>query len=117
MVEGKVDFTATDEPQVKYPAELYMVKKDDVSVELARLAKTGEMTYSGTYTLTTKWVEFKIVDRENSVVYGSDPSDQFKLSSDAGAWNIWFDGDVEAGKTVTVTVDLKTMKWGRTIME
>lgn len=31
VVEGKVDFSATDEPQVKYPAELYMVKKDDVS--------------------------------------------------------------------------------------
>lgn len=117
VVEGKVDFTATDEPQVKYPAELYMVNKDDVSLDLAHLTKTGDATYSGTYTLTADWENFKIVDRENSVVYGSDPSDLFTLSSDAGAWNIWFDDGVKAGQTVTVTVDLKTMKWSYSIVK
>lgn len=111
VVEGKVDFSATDEPEAKYPSELYMVNKDDISVDLARLAKTGDTTYSGTYTLTADWENFKIVDRENSVVYGSDPSDLFTLSSDGGAWNIWFDEGAKAGETVTVAVDLKTMKW------
>ena len=117
VVEGKVDFTATDEPQVKYPAELYMVNKDDVSLDLAHLTKTGDATYSGTYTLTADWENFKIVDRENSVVYGSVPNDLFTLSSDAGAWNIWFDDGVKAGQTVTVTVDLKTMKWSYSIVK
>ena len=111
VVEGKVDFTATDEPEAQYPTELYMVNKDDISVDLARLAKTGDTTYSGTYTLTADWENFKIVDRENSVVYGSDPSDLYTLSSDGGAWSIWFDEGAKAGETVTVTVDLKTMKW------
>lgn len=112
VVEGKVDFNATDEPETKYPAELFMVSKDDVSVELARLAKTGDTTYSGTYTLTADWENFRIADRENSIIYGSDPSDIFTLSADAGAWNIWFDDGAKAGETVTVTVDLKTKKWG-----
>lgn len=111
VVEGKVDFTATDEPEAQYPTELYMVNKDDISVDLARLAKTGDTTYSGTYTLTADWENFKIVDRENSVVYGSDPSDLYTLSSDGGAWSIWFDEGAKAGETVTVSVDLKTMKW------
>ena len=75
------------------------------------LAKTSETTYSGTYTLTADWENFKIVDRDNSVVYGSDPSDLYTLSSDAGAWNIWFDEGAKAGETVTITVDLKTKKW------
>ena len=111
VVEGKVDFTKTDEPEVKYPSELYMVNNNDVSVDLARLAKTGDTTYSGSYTLTADWENFKIVDRENNVVYGSDPSDLYTLSSDAGQWNIWFDEGAKGGETVTVTVDLKTMKW------
>ena len=117
VVEGKVDFTATDEPEAKYPAELFMVNKDDVSLDLAHLAKTGDTTYSGTYTLTADWENFKIVDRENSVVYGSDPSDLYTLSSDAGAWNIWFDDGVKAGETVTVTVDLKTLKWSYSVVK
>lgn len=111
VVEGKVDFTKTDEPEVKYPSELYMVNNNDVSIDLARLAKTGDTTYSGSYTLTADWENFKIVDRENNVVYGSDPSDLYTLSSDAGQWNIWFDEGAKGGETVTVTVDLKTMKW------
>lgn len=111
VVEGKVDFTKTDEPEVKYPTELYMVNKDDISIDLTRLAKTGDTTYSGTYTLTADWENFKIVDRENNVVYGSDPSDLYTLSSDSGQWNIWFDEGAKGGETVTVTVDLKTMKW------
>ena len=112
VVEGKVDFSATDEPETKYPSELYMVNKDDISIDLARLAKTGDTTYSGTYTLTANWENFKLADRENSIVYGSDPEDLFTLSTDAGAWSIWFKDDVHAGETVTVTVDLKTKKWG-----
>ena len=111
VVEGKVDFNATDEPETKYPSELYMANKDDISIDLTRLAKTGDTTYSGTYTLTADWESFKIVDCENSVIYGSDPEDLFTLSTDAGAWNLWFKDDVHAGETVTVTVDLKTKKW------
>lgn len=111
VLEGKVDLNATDEPETQYPSELFMVNKDDISIELAHLAKTGETTYSGTYTLTADWENFKIVDRDNSVVYGSDPSDLYTLSSDAGAWNIWFDEGAKAGETVNITVDLKTKKW------
>lgn len=110
VVNGKVDFNAGDQPEVKYPSQLFMVNTD-ASADLTVLAKTGDSTYSGTYTLTADWENFKINDRENNVLYGSDPSDLYTLSAEAGAWNIWFDEGAKAGDTVTLTVDLKTLKW------
>ena len=110
VVNGEVDFNAGDQPEVKYPSQLFMVNTD-ASADLTVLAKTGDSTYSGTYTLTADWENFKINDRENNVLYGSDPSDLYTLSAEAGAWNIWFDEGAKAGDTVTLTVDLKTLKW------
>ncbi len=111
--KGKVSFTDGDTPQVSYPTQLVMMDKD-CSSDLTILTKTGDSTYSGTYTVQADWENFKIVDKENGIYYGSDPSDLYTLSSDGNAYNIWFDEGAKAGETVTITVDLSTLKWSYT---
>lgn len=111
--KGKVSFTDDDTPVVTYPAELYMTTTDG-STDKTTLTKTGDSTYSGTYTVAEAWENFKIVDKESGTYYGSDPSDLYTLSSDGGAWNIWFPEGVAAGDVVTITVDLSTLKWSFT---
>ncbi len=111
--KGKVSFTDDDTPVVTYPAELYMTTTDG-STDKTTLTKTGDSTYSGTYTVAEAWENFKIVDKESGTYYGSDPSDLYTLSSDGGAWNIWFPAEVAAGDVVTITVDLSTLKWSFT---
>lgn len=111
--KGKVSFTDDDTPVVTYPAELYMTTPDG-STDKTTLTKTGDSTYSGTYTVAEAWENFKIVDKESGTYYGSDPSDLYTLSSDGGAWNIWFPDGVAAGDVVTITVDLSTLKWSFT---
>jgi hypothetical protein len=111
--KGEVNFNGDDTPAVVYPTELVMMNKD-ASADLATLTKTGESTYSCTYTVTADWENFLIVDKENNVYYGSDPSDLYTLSSDDSKWNIWFDEGAKAGDTVTITVDLSTLKWSYT---
>ena len=112
--KGEVSFT-DDNPQVNYPSQLYMMNVD-CSTDLAILTKAGTSTYSCTYTVQSAWENFKIVDKENNVYYGSDPTDLYTLSAEEGAWNIWFDADkgAPAGTTLTITVDLSTLKWSFT---
>jgi hypothetical protein len=110
VVEGQVDFNAGDQPEVNYPSQLYMTSTDG-NTDLVVLQKTSDTTYSGQYTLTADWENFKVYDRENDVLYGSDPSDVYTLLAGDGAWNIWFDDGAKAGETVTVTVNLKTLTW------
>lgn len=110
VVEGKVDFNAGDTPQVNFPSELIMTTTDGAT-DLATLAKTGTGIYTGTYTVKEAWENFKINDREGNVLYGSDPTDLYKLSSDAGCWSIWFDQNAAAGDVVTITVNLNTLTW------
>ncbi len=114
VVKGTVSFTDDDEPVISYPTELYMMNAD-CSTDLTTLAKVGTSTYSGTYTVAADWENFKIVDKENGIYYGSDPSDLYTLSAEDGCWNIWFDAGAPAGSTVTVSVDLETKKWSYTI--
>ena len=106
VTEGEVK---PDVPGVKYPAELKVYSKDGSEV-LATLAKTADGIYEGTMT-ATKWMNFKIVDEENGVWYGSDASDRYTLSSAGGAWDIWVDDDFADGDLITVTANLNTMKW------
>ena len=101
-----------DNPTVKFPSELAMYSKDG-STKLATLAKTGTGTYAGTYA-AQQWENFQIVDEENSVWYGSDPTDQYTLDSADGKYGIWFNADFTNGTTLNVTVDLNTMKWSYT---
>jgi hypothetical protein len=101
-----------DNPTVKFPSELAMYSKDG-STKLATLAKTGTGTYAGTYA-AQQWENFQIVDEENKVWYGSDPTNQYTLDSADGKYAIWFNADFTNGTTLNVTVDLNTMKWSYT---
>ncbi len=113
--KGKVNFT-DDTPSVSYPTELIMMDKD-CNNDLITLSKVGTTTYSGTYTVQADWENFKIVDKENGIYYGSDPADLYTLSSDESCWSIWFDAGAPAGTKVNITVNLETKKWSYTIVE
>ena len=91
------------------PAQLYMYTSDG-SKRLATLQKLSKGIYQGVYR-PAQWENFKIVDMENNVWYGSDPSDLFTLSTADGNWNIWFKDDFAVGDELTVTLNLNTMKW------
>ena len=109
IVSGTV---TPDTPTVKFPAELAMYSQDG-STKLATLAKTGTGTYAGTYA-AKQWENFQIVDEENKVWYGSDPTNQYTLDSADGKYGLWFNADFTNGTTLNVTVDLNTMKWSYT---
>lgn len=94
---------------VKMPSQLYLYSTDGKTM-LATLKKTSDGIYSGTYK-AQQWENFKIVDTENGIWYGSDPADLFTLSSANDAWNLWFKDDFTSGSTLTLTVNLNTMKW------
>lgn len=104
----------TEDPETPLPMELKMY---DTGLEtvLATLAKTSDGTYKATVS-ATQWLNFKIKDEENSIVYGSDPSDLYTLSSDEGQWNIWLGDDFTDGATVRITVDLSTKKWSYEVL-
>lgn len=83
----------------------------DGSTLLATLNQTETKgVYTGTYK-ASQWENFKFVDTENNIWYGSDPSNLFTLSSAEDAWNIWFKDDFESGTMLTVTADLNTLTW------
>jgi hypothetical protein len=109
IVSGNV---TPETPAVKFPLELVMYSKDG-STKLATLAKTGTGIYAGTYA-AQQWENFQIVDEENKVWYGSDPTNQYTLDSEEGKFGIWFNADFINGTTLKVTVDLNTMKWSYT---
>lgn len=94
---------------VKMPSQLVMYTPDGTTV-MATLKKSSEGIYTGTYN-PQQWENFKVVDTENGIWYGSISSDVFSLSSASDAWNLWFEDDFTVGATLTVTVNLKTMKW------
>ena len=109
IVSGAV---TPETPTVNFPSELAMYSKDG-STKLATLAKTGTGTYAGTYA-AKQWENFQIVDEENKVWYGSDPTNQYTLDSADGKYGLWFNADFTNGTTLNVTVDLNTMKWSYT---
>lgn len=98
-----------DDPEVKFPSQLVMYSIDG-STKLSTLAKTGTGIYSGTYTAKW-WDNFFIVDEENKVWYGTDPKDQFTLDSSDAKHHVWVNNDFTDGTSLTVTVNLNTMKW------
>ena len=109
IVSGAV---TPETPTVKFPAELAMYSQDG-STKLVTLAKTGTGIYTGTYT-AKQWEHFHLVDEENNIWYGSDPSDLFALDSAEGKYDLWFKDDITNGTTVNITVDLNTLKWSYT---
>ena len=108
VVEGEKK--PDEKPQTPLPATLSMYSKDG-STLLATLNQTETKgVYTGTYK-ASQWENFKFVDTENNIWYGSDPSNLFTLSSAEDAWNIWFKDDFESGTMLTVTADLNTLTW------
>lgn len=108
VVEGEKK--PEEKPETPLPATLAMYTKDG-STQIATLNQTATKgVYTGTYK-ATQWENFKFVDTENNIWYGSDPSNQFTLSPAEDAWSIWFNDDFESGTTLTVTADLNTMTW------
>lgn len=97
------------EQETPMPAELKMYDTN-VANELATLSRTSDGTYKVVISATT-WFNFKLKDVENDIVYGSDPSDQYMLSSDGGAWNIWTNEDYSSGDYIRITVDLSSKRW------
>lgn len=113
--DAQYHFTVTegekkpDEPTVVFPSKLYMYTTDGTTL-LATMEQKGKGIYTCQYT-PKQWENFKFIDMENNVWYGSDPNDLFTLSSDGSAWNIWFKDDFTEGKQFTITANLNTMKW------
>jgi len=91
------------------PTELKVYSTDGSSV-FGTLSNTADGVYEGSFT-GSPWLNFLVVDEQNSVWYGSDPSDQYTLSSADGKYNIWLNDDFSDGACVTVTANLNTMVW------
>jgi hypothetical protein len=109
IVEGIV---SDEDEEVKLPTTLCMYDKTGTTLK-ATLSQTSKGIYSCDY-VATQWENFKFIDTENNIWYGSDPSNLFTLSSDGSAWDIWFKDDIASGTTVTVTVNLNTKTWNYT---
>ncbi len=99
-----------DEPSTSIPSALYMYTKDGATL-LATMTETSSGIYTCSYTPTAAWENFRFKDTENNILYGSDSSDLFTLSSADGSWDIWFKDDFTIGAELTVTANLNTMKW------
>lgn len=102
------DQTQTDEPSTPKPTELKLYDKEKTEV-LSTLAKTADGIYSGSLEAKWGWFNFLVFDAENTIWYGSDPTDATTLSSEEGFYNLWIPADITG--IFTITVDLNTMKW------
>lgn len=92
---------------------LTMVNPDNTET-LATLVETADGIYEGTLN-ASPWLNFKILDPTTGTLYGSDPSDQYALSSASDAWNIWLNDDFSDGASVTVTVNFSALTWSYTV--
>lgn len=92
---------------------LAMVNPDNTET-LATLVESSDGIYEGTLS-ASPWLNFKIYDSATGTLYGSDPSNQYALSSDEGAWNIWLNDDFSDGASVTVTVNYSALTWSYTV--
>lgn len=89
-----------------YPSQLAMMSTASTPTVLTTLfASATEGLYQGFYA-ASQWENFKLVDQENQLYYGSQPGNQFVLSSESTD-NIWFS---ETGY-VLVEANLASMSW------
>lgn len=100
----------------KYPSALKIYDKSGQNA-LATLQPVvdNDGVYSTQINVTEAWLNFHVVDEENNIWYGSDPSDKTKLSSESGKWNLWIDSDRTG--IYDVTVNLVDMKWTHSFNE
>lgn len=93
-----------------YPATLKIYDKNGQNVLATMLPVDGATgVYFAQLSATEAWLNFHVVDEENNVWYGSDPSDKTALSSSSDKWNLWID-DERIG-VYDITVDLANMSW------
>lgn len=91
---------------------LCMFTKDGSSL-LAVMTKVSDGVYTCKYK-PSAWENFRFIfvgdgKDDKQTWYGAD-GEQFKLTSDGTAWDIWF-GEENGETEFTVTVDLNTMTW------
>ena len=101
---------STQEPEASNT--LCMFTKDGSSL-LAVMTKVSDGVYTCKYK-PSAWENFRFIfvgdgKDDKQTWYGAD-GEQFKLTSDGTAWDIWF-GEENGETEFTVTVDLNTMTW------
>ena len=101
---------ATPEPEANNT--LCMFTKDGSSL-LAVMTKVSDGVYTCKYK-PSAWENFRFIfvgdgKDDKQTWYGAD-GEQFKLTSDGTAWDIWF-GEENGETEFTVTADLNTMTW------
>ena len=101
---------STPEPEASNT--LCMFTKDGSSL-LAVMTKVSDGVYTCKYK-PSAWENFRFIfvgdgKDDKQTWYGAD-GEQFKLTSDGTAWNIWF-GEENGETEFTVTADLNTMTW------
>lgn len=93
-----------------YPSSLKVYDKDGQYILATMLPGNNEDgVYYVQLNVTEPWMNFKIVDDENNIWYGSDPGDKTKLSSSDDRWNLWIDN--EQTGIYDVKADLANMIW------
>lgn len=100
------------EPEVEAKNTLCMFTTDGGTL-LAVMTKASEGVYTCKYK-PSSWENFRFIyvgesKDDKQTWYGAD-GEQYKLTSDSSAWNIWF-GDENGETEYTVTADLNTMTW------
>lgn len=101
---------STPEPEANNT--LCMFTKDGSSL-LAVMTKVSDGVYTCKYK-PSAWENFRFIfvgdgKDDKQTWYGAD-GEQFKLTSDGTAWDIWF-GEENGETEFTVTADLNTMTW------
>lgn len=101
---------STQEPEASNT--LCMFTKDGSSL-LAVMTKVSDGVYTCKYK-PSAWENFRFIfvgdgKDDKQTWYGAD-GEQFKLTSDGTAWDIWF-GEENGETEFTVTADLNTMTW------
>lgn len=101
---------STPEPEASNT--LCMFTKDGSSL-LAVMTKVSDGVYTCKYK-PSAWENFRFIfvgdgKDDKQTWYGAD-GEQFKLTSDGTAWDIWF-GEENGETEFTVTADLNTMTW------
>lgn len=107
-----IEFGDNSTPEPEASNTLCMFTKDGSSL-LAVMTKVSDGVYTCKYK-PSAWENFRFIfvgdgKDDKQTWYGAD-GEQFKLTSDGTAWDIWF-GEENGETEFTVTADLNTMTW------
>ena len=107
-----IEYGDNSTPEPEASNTLCMFTKDGSSL-LAVMTKVSDGVYTCKYK-PSAWENFRFIfvgdgKDDKQTWYGAD-GEQFKLTSDGTAWDIWF-GEENGETEFTVTADLNTMTW------